>query len=130
MLFFKALLIVVEVICCLLLVGLILLQRSKSEGLGLAFGAGAGEALFGARAGNVLSKATVILGIIFMVCTLALGIMFAQKDTTLVDTLAAPPASAPAMQPQPVEAMDMTMSTMDPTVDGAAAPDATSDETM
>ena len=48
MILLKTLLIVVEVLCCLLLVGLILLQRSKSEGLGLAFGAGAGEALFGA----------------------------------------------------------------------------------
>lgn len=78
--FLVVLLIVVEVICCLLLIGLVLLQKSKSEGLGMAFGAGAGESLFGARAGNVLSKATVVLGIVFMVNTLALGILFAQNE--------------------------------------------------
>ena len=79
MIFLKALFIVIEVVCCLLLIGIILLQKSKSEGLGLAFGAGAGESLFGARAGNVLSKATVVLGIVFLASTLFLGILFAQQ---------------------------------------------------
>ena len=65
MIFVKTLFIIIEILCCLLLIGIILLQKSKSEGLGLAFGAGAGESLFGARAGNVLSKATVVLGIVF-----------------------------------------------------------------
>ena len=66
MTFVIALSIVIEVVTALLLVGIILLQKSKGEGLGLAFGAGAGESLFGARAGNVLTRATVILGIVFM----------------------------------------------------------------
>jgi preprotein translocase subunit SecG len=78
--FLVALLIVVEVICCLMLIGLVLLQKSKSEGLGMAFGAGAGESLFGARAGNVLSKATVVLGIVFLANTLVLGVLFAQNE--------------------------------------------------
>ena len=85
MIFLKALFIVVEVICCLMLAGLVLLQRSKSEGLGLAFGASTGESLFGARAGNVLSKATVILGITFIVSTLILGMLFVQKDKPLME---------------------------------------------
>mgnify|MGYP001279383480 FL=1 len=66
----------IEVVCCLLLIVLILLQRSKNEGMGLAFGASAGEALFGARAGNVLTKATVIFGITFLVSKLVLGYLF------------------------------------------------------
>ena len=85
MIFMKTLFIVLLVLCCLLLIGLILLQKSKSEGLGLAFGAGAGESLFGARAGNVLSKATVILGVIFMASALILGMLFAQQDKSLMD---------------------------------------------
>ena len=130
MIFLKALLIVVEVISCLLLIGLILLQRSKSEGLGWAFGAGAGEALFGARAGNVLSKATVILGIVFMVCTLALGVMFAQKDKALIDTVGVPAAAAPAVQPQPLDTMDMTFPEVDTATEGDVVPAATTEEAM
>jgi preprotein translocase subunit SecG len=106
MIFLKALCIVVEVLCCLLLIGIILLQKSKSEGLGLAFGAGAGESLFGARAGNVLTKATVILGIVFMANSLLLGVLFAQKDKTLMDQVEAAPAQ-PAVQTLPIENLDL-----------------------
>jgi len=130
MIFLKSLLIVVEVLCSLLLIGLILLQRSKSEGLGLAFGAGAGEALFGARAGNVLSKATVILGIVFMISTLMLGVMFAQKDKALIDTLDPAPAAAPVVQPQPLESMDLALPEIDTPPEGAVQPAAPDSETM
>ena len=109
MIFLKTLFIVVEVLSCLVLIGLILLQKSKSEGLGLAFGAGAGESLFGARAGNVLSKATVVIGIIFMANTLLLGALFAQKDKTLMEQAPAPTAQPAAMQAQPIDSMDLVV---------------------
>ena len=130
MIFLKALLIVVEAISCLLLIGLILLQRSKSEGLGLAFGAGAGEALFGARAGNVLSKATVILGIVFMATTLALGVMFAQKDQALIDTVDPQPAPFSSMQTSPMDDMESTFPTVDAVPEDAVLTDEPSSETM
>jgi preprotein translocase subunit SecG len=79
------LLLIVLVISSLLLIGVILLQRSKSEGLGLAFGASTGESLFGARAGNVLTKITVILGIVFMASALLLGVLYAKKDQPLMN---------------------------------------------
>ena len=107
--FLKALFIVIEVICCLLLTGLILLQRSKSEGLGLAFGASAGESLFGARAGNVLSKATVVLGITFMASTLVLGVLYAKQEASLMDSAGdvTVPAASATIQPLPVEGLDL-----------------------
>jgi preprotein translocase subunit SecG len=110
MIFLKALFIVIEVLCCLLLIGLVLLQRSKNEGLGLAFGAGAGESLFGARAGNVLSRATVVLGIVFMASTLILGVLFAQKDKSLMDEIGRGSVAQPAaVQSQPIEQLDLGM---------------------
>lgn len=110
MIFLKALFIVVEVLCCLLLIGIVLLQKSKNEGLGLAFGAGAGESLFGARAGNVLSRATVVLGAVFLATTLLLGVLFAQKDKTLMDTVPVQ-AVQPMMQSEPVAPLDLVMPT-------------------
>ena len=107
MIFLKALFIVIEVLCSLMLIGLVLLQKSKSEGLGMAFGAGAGESLFGGRAGNVLSKATVVLGIVFIASTLFLGVLFAQKDVTLMDGVESEPAQSTTMQPQPIEGLDL-----------------------
>ena len=73
--FFYSLLIFIEIVTALLLIGIILLQKTKDEGLGLAFGAGVGETLFGSRAGNVLTKITVTLAIIFLADTLAIGYM-------------------------------------------------------
>jgi preprotein translocase subunit SecG len=114
MVFLKALFIVIEVICCLLIIGLVLLQKSKSEGLGLAFGAGAGESLFGARAGNVLSKATVTIGVVFMASTLILGILFAQQDQTLMDGVESDPVQPTAVQPSPIEGLDLGMPVTEP----------------
>lgn len=82
----RTLLIILEAACSLSLIGLILLQKSKDGGLGLAFGAGGGDSLFGARAGNVLTKATVGIGIVFLVNTLVLGLLFAgSASVSLVD---------------------------------------------
>jgi preprotein translocase subunit SecG len=94
----RTLLIILEAACSLALIGLILLQKSKNEGLGLAFGSGGGDSLFGARAGNVLTKATVWIGCIFLVNTLILGMLFAgSASESLVDK------ELGAQQPIPME---------------------------
>ena len=98
----RTLLIILEAACCLALIGLVLLQKSKSEGLGMAFGGGGNDSLFGARAGNVLTKATIGIGILFLVNTLILGILFAgSANESLMDKADMSPApvqqQAPAM---------------------------------
>ena len=129
MIFLQALFIVVEVVCCLMLVGLILLQRSKNEGMGLAFGASTGESLFGARAGNVLSRATVILGITFLASTLVLGVLFVQDDKSVVDLTADEvPAQSTAIQPQAMQGLDLGEPDIEP--DSEAVPADAADETM
>ena len=57
--FIAALLTFVLVINCLLLIFLVLIQLPKKDaGAGMAFGAGAADALFGAGSGNALTKIT------------------------------------------------------------------------
>ena len=94
----RTLLIILEAACSLALIGLILLQKSKGGGLGLAFGGGGNDSLLGAHAGNVLTRATVIIGIVFLANTLILGIMFSgSADQSLMDKVAVPTAPvAPA----------------------------------
>ncbi len=70
--YLKVFLYVVEVIVCLLLGLIVMLQKPKEGGLGGAFGGGALEASLGADAGNVLIKATSVLGAIFLINTLAI----------------------------------------------------------
>ena len=70
--YLKDFLYVVEVVVCLLLALVVMLQKPKEGGLGGAFGGGALEASLGADAGNVLIKATSVLGAIFLINTLAI----------------------------------------------------------
>ena len=67
-------LIVLEAIVCLLLIGIVLLQKSTGDGNGLSFGGGA-ESVFGAQTGNVLTRSTVVLAVIFLLNTLALCVV-------------------------------------------------------
>jgi len=68
-------------------------------------GAGVGESLFGSRAGNVLTKITIGLAVVFLMDTLILGYMASGKITSgsVTDQLPAE-RSAPA-QPGPLSGM-------------------------
>ena len=77
----KSLLLVLEVLTSVLLIGIILMQKSKGGGLGgSAFGGGSGESFFGARAGNVLTKITIGLSVFFLSNTLLLAFLYAESD--------------------------------------------------
>ncbi len=71
------------VIIAIILVVLILIQPSKSGGLGSAFG-GAGENVFGAHAMDHASKLTVWLIAIFFALTLALTVISAHSSADSV----------------------------------------------
>ena len=64
---------VVEVLVCLLLALVVMLQKPKEGGLGGAIGGGMLEASLGADAGNVLIKTTAVLGAVFLLNTLVLA---------------------------------------------------------
>jgi len=106
----RYLLMFVEAVCCLMLIGVILVQRSKSQGLGMAMGGQMGEALFGARMGNVLTRVTVVLGIVFLVNTTLLAYLGAtSRSNSVTDGVVAPMASAAAVPPPAASPMDMPL---------------------
>ena len=65
-----------HIIVCVLLVGVVLLQKSKGDGLSGAFGGGGAlTASFGNRgAATLLSKATTILAVLFMATSFFLAL--------------------------------------------------------
>jgi preprotein translocase subunit SecG len=76
MIFFIGFLTVVLVLDCLLLILLVLIQLPKKEaGAGIAFGGAATDALFGAGAGNVLTKATKYATVAFFALLLLIGLV-------------------------------------------------------
>ena len=99
---------VLYVLSCLLLLLVVLLQQGKGGDIASAFGGGGSQTAFGARAGaTVLTKATAVLGVLFMVGAIVLGIM-GRSSTSLMRGLGGPapapqtqPAQPPAQQPAP-----------------------------
>jgi len=78
---------VILLILALCLIGVVLLQRSEGGGLGM--GGGGGGAVSARGAATALGKITWVLGIAFMVMSLAMTIIGARNsaDTSVIDRL-------------------------------------------
>ena len=73
------------VLVCLVLLLVILLQQGKGGDMASAFGGGSSQAAFGARGGaTVLSKATAVFAVLFMLGALALAIIGQRGDAASV----------------------------------------------
>jgi preprotein translocase subunit SecG len=76
------LLIGLHVFVCLVLILVVLLQSSKGSGLAGAFGGAGGQTMFGGQeTATFLSRLTTYLAIAFMVLSLVLAFMSAQRST-------------------------------------------------
>src|SRR6187200_801600 len=96
---------VLYVLVCFLLLLVVLLQQGKGGDMASAFGGGGSQTAFGARAGaTVLTKATTVLGVLFMLGAIVLGVMGQRGPGSLMRGLGgAPPApvTTPATTPAP-----------------------------
>src|SRR5690349_6956328 len=87
------------VLACLLLLLVVLLQQGKGGGMASAFGGGGNQTAFGARAGaTVLTRATTVLGALFMIGALLLAIVGQRGPGSLLsgERTAPAPITAPA----------------------------------
>jgi len=88
----------IYVIVCAVLMLVVLLQQGKGGDIANAFGGGTSQAAFGARAGaTVLSRATTICAVLFMLGALVLGIIGQRGPGSVVGG-----RSAPVQAPAPV----------------------------
>jgi len=82
---------VVEVLVSVLLIGIVLIQQSKSQGGLGALAGGTTESIFGAATGNVITRTTVLLASLFLANTLLLAVLSGRTSDapTRADELAA-----------------------------------------
>jgi preprotein translocase subunit SecG len=93
--------------CGLILI--VLLQGGKGADIGAAFGGGSSQTVFGGRgAATFLSKVTTAFAVLFMVMSIVLTLMSAQRGTATVipadqprPAQSAPAPAAPAAPAQP-----------------------------
>ena len=98
----------IYVIVCLTLILVVLLQQGKGGSMANAFGGGASQAAFGARSGaTVLSRATTVCAVLFIIGALYIGIAGQGGSSSVLggrtqqSRPSTPTAPAPAQQPAP-----------------------------
>ena len=70
----------------------VLLQQGKGGDMASAFGGGGSQTAFGARAGaTVLTRATSVLGVLFMIGAIVLGIIGRQGPGSIMSGVGGPP---------------------------------------
>ena len=94
------------VIICLLLIFMVVITPSQSEGLAGAFGGMGSDTFFGTKAGQHINRFTIGLAVSFLVLAVLINVYAtrtASKEEPLVQPKAgqspAPPAPAPPGQP-------------------------------
>src|SRR5512134_68625 len=86
----------IYVLVCLTLILVVLLQQGKGGDIANAFGGGASQAAFGARSGaTVLSRATTVGAIIFVVGAILLGILGQRGPGSVLSGRGTPGATPP-----------------------------------
>jgi len=92
---------------CLLLLLVVLMQQGKGGDMASAFGGGgSSQTAFGARAGaTVLTRATTVLGALFMIGAIILGVYGQRGPASVLSGVKGPAAAeAPApVAPAPVK---------------------------
>ena len=102
----EILLTIVHIIVCLFLIVVVLLQSGKAGDISSAFGGMGSQTAFGPRSGaTLLTRATTVSAVIFMVTSLSLTILSARAGAgsgTILDKVSEPVTKEqPAAQEQP-----------------------------
>ncbi len=122
---------VVHIIICFFLIIVVLLQSGKAADLAGAFGGMGSQTAFGPRgAATLLSKATTVAAVLFMLNSIALGVLHSRQEgngqsviertggaTETVPLTPLPTPPAPGSQPATAPAGDAA-----PSKDAPAAP--------
>lgn len=94
------LLIIVHVLVCFILIGIILLQHGKGADIGASFG-GSSQSLFGSEGPvPLLNKVTTAVAVVFMITSVSLAYISANKSTgSVMEVLNEQPAAESTQTP-------------------------------
>jgi preprotein translocase subunit SecG len=111
-------LLVVFVVDCVFMGLVIMMQRSKQEGLGAAFGGGFTDSIWGAQTSQVLVKATTYAAALFFILSVTLARLYSMRESTISQAQNSPvqqqleqikaPAATPSALTPPASAPSAT----------------------
>ena len=79
------LILIIHIVISFFLSVVILMQSSRENELSGLFSGGGEQSLFGPRSGNILTRITTVLAVIFMTTSLALTIISARRPRRIID---------------------------------------------
>ena len=96
---------VVHIMAAVVLIGVVLLQSGKGADMGAAFGGGGGgSTVFGPSGpGNMLTRLTTIMAIVFMATSLTLAVLSAKRTSVFDDVEEPATLTVPATEPVATE---------------------------
>lgn len=88
----------IHILVSIALVVIVLLQMGKGAQAGASFGAGSSQTMFGSTGGNVMTKITAGVAVVFMLTSLSLAYYYGSSasKTIMPGTVTAPASSAPS----------------------------------
>jgi preprotein translocase subunit SecG len=90
---------IVHLFVCSFLILVVLLQAGKGGGMGIAFGGGGSQTVFGSSgAGNFLTRLTAICATIFFLNSLLLAYLSSRQDSSRLQTMSQRHAAEKAQQ--------------------------------
>lgn len=116
------LLIIVHVIACVILIGLVLIQRGRGAGLVESF-AGV-ESMFGTKTSAFLTKTTTIMSIVFFITCLGLAVMSVRQSKSLMRSVVNTPKAETSKTEAPIESQAAKTEAPVPSSEQKPAPDA------
>ena len=87
---------VLFLLCSVILMLLVLIQRGRGGGLAGAFGGPGGHSAFGTKTADVFIKATAVLGAIFFILAVVTALLMRYQQSALWSAEEPAPAEAPA----------------------------------
>lgn len=89
------LLLIIHIISCILLVAVVLLQVGRGRGMLGFLGGGTTDTLFGSRTGDVLTKSTTVVAVLFMITSLSLAYISLKKTGSVARGIRPRPGLVP-----------------------------------
>lgn len=120
----ETILLVVHVVIAVALIGVVLIQRSESDGFGLGSGSNM-NLLSGRSSANLLTRSTAILATLFIINSLVLSIMASgSSGGTLIETIKEQQAAEPQAPAIPLEGEEVKAESMEKPAEVPDVPEA------
>jgi preprotein translocase subunit SecG len=117
-------LLIVQVITCVSIIGLVMMQQGKGADMGAAFGSGAAGTVFGAGGGgSFLTRTTAALAVVFFVNCLLIASPLIRDNDSSADSIAEAIEQQQAEQAEKENAMVETVETIEVDVIEGDLPD-------